>query len=194
MKDKEKPAGRVLKHEEFTLWARFTRDIQAYRKDLARTDTLHASPESGEVLPGKHDREKQGKSAENQPAAAPLPVYGLQGADKKTAQKLRRGKIPIEGRLDLHGLNQIEAYEALFNFLKQAQQQEKRCVLIITGKGKERTDVSSWLEPARGVLREQFPKWMAEPRSRSLVLDYCSAKPRDGGGGAWYVLLRKKKV
>jgi len=91
--------------------------------------------------------------------------------------------MAIEARLDLHGMTQDEAHRALARFIARAQDDDRRAVLVITGKG----------GPGReGVLRRAVPRWLAEPPCRARVLAVETAQPRDGGAGALYVLLRRR--
>ncbi len=116
------------------------------------------------------------------------------GLDKRNAQRLRRGQYPIDAELDLHRHTQAQAERALRLFLKRAQASGKRCVLVITGKGKAEGEGGSWDAEGRiGVLREQVPRWLDEPRNRALVVAWHPARPKDGGVGALYVLLRRKR-
>ena len=108
------------------------------------------------------------------------------GLDRRTDERLRKGQMKIEGRLDLHGLNQGEAHEALQAFIKRAHRAGKRCVLIITGKGARSPE-------AGGVLRRRVPGWLATPPLNALILKTYVAKPKDGGDGALYVLLRRQR-
>ncbi len=97
---------------------------------------------------------------------------------------MRRGKMPIDARLDLHGRTRDEARPALRRFLHRAQDHGHRCVLVITGRGLR--------ESGRiGVLREFVPLWLNE--MRSIVHAFHYAAPQDGGEGALYVLLRRRK-
>lgn len=112
------------------------------------------------------------------------------GVDKKTRQKMRRGQIEIEGRLDLHGMYQDEAFRALEQFLARSQAADKKCVLVITGKG-TRPDGP---EGARtGVLRRAVPGWLNRAGLRERVRSFREAAPNHGGSGALYVLLRRAK-
>lgn len=101
--------------------------------------------------------------------------------DRRTDQKLSRGKMAIEGRLDLHGLSQEQAHLALTPFILSSQALQKRCVLIITGKGK-------------GILRDQLPIWLNQAPLTNLVLKATNAQPKDGGSGAFYVYLRRDRT
>ncbi|MGB0681307.1 MAG: Smr/MutS family protein [Magnetovibrionaceae bacterium] len=106
------------------------------------------------------------------------------GLDNRTKQKLRRGKIDIEGRLDLHGMTQDQAFGALTRFLASSRSRGRRAVLIITGKGLRR-------DGTIGALRQAVPRWLNEEPNRAHVTAFDSAQARDGGEGALYVLLRR---
>ena len=116
------------------------------------------------------------------------------GLDRRTGQRLARGQFDIEGRIDLHGMTQDEARRSLERFVRTAAAEDKRCVLVITGKGSPR-DRSDSIMPDRdvGVLRRSLPSWLSQPGLRDLVVAYHNAKPRDGGEGAFYVLLRRRR-
>ena len=117
----------------------------------------------------------------------PLGPGAAPGLDKRTAQRLRRGQIRIEGRIDLHGMTRVEAYRNLSDFLKSSAAGGRRCVLVITGKGLSQGAGS-------GILRAEFPGWLNEPALRPLILSFAPAQPRDGGGGAFYVYLRRDRA
>ena len=108
------------------------------------------------------------------------------GVDKRSAQRLKRGQMEIEGRLDLHGLHQDEAHRALESFLAGAYGAGKRCVLVITGKGP--------VSQGGGVLRTNVPRWLNEAPNRSRILSFTHATPADGGTGALYVLLKRRRA
>jgi len=105
--------------------------------------------------------------------------------DRSTEQKIRKGKYPIDGRIDLHGLTQDEAYESLSKFIGSAWQEKKRCLLIITGKG----SVSS----GGGVLRQKLPLWLEGPIFKSKIIFSCPSHIKHGGLGAVYIFLKRQK-
>jgi DNA-nicking Smr family endonuclease len=122
----------------------------------------------------------------------PLPELKGQGApglDKRSAERLKRGELPIEARLDLHGMTQDEAHEALGRFLSRAEAHGLRCVLVITGKGFRRLGEGGGL----GILKGAVPRWLNEAPNRARVLAFSAAQPQHGGGGALYVLLRRRR-
>jgi DNA-nicking Smr family endonuclease len=124
------------------------------------------------------------------PVAAPARPHELThghavGIDKRQAERFRRGKTPIEGKIDLHGRTQQEAHDDLHHFLARAHASGKRMVLVITGKGITGSKT--------GVLKENVPRWLNEPSLRRHVLAFDYAEPQHGGEGALYVLLKRKK-
>ena len=102
------------------------------------------------------------------------------GLDKRLAQRLRRGVIPIEVTIDLHGMTRTVAAGILREGIPRSFASGVRCLLVITGKGS-------------GLLRDDLPMLLMGGDLRGLVLCHCLARGKDGGGGARYVLLRKNK-
>jgi DNA-nicking Smr family endonuclease len=93
---------------------------------------------------------------------------------------VRKGRVEIDMRIDLHGMTQAQAKKALSTTVMRAAKRGERCLLVITGKG-PRLD---------GVLRTQLPGWLAGPDLRPMIATYAQAHARHGGAGAWYVFLR----
>ncbi|MBZ9796885.1 Smr/MutS family protein [Mesorhizobium sp. ES1-4] len=103
--------------------------------------------------------------------------------DEPTLDKLSKGRLPIEGRVDLHGMTQDEAYSLLFSFLHRAHAGGIRYVLVITGKGSS--------SGGDGVLRRAVPAWLSTPAFRPLVSSHDHAARNHGGSGALYIRLRR---
>jgi len=116
---------------------------------------------------------------------APLAAGRSADLDKRTLERLRRGLLRPEARLDLHGMTQDQAYPSLMSFLEASQAAGKRCVIVITGRGRMRD--------GGGILRKEAPGWLNSSTARSRVLAFATARPRDGGVGALYVLLRRAR-
>lgn len=98
-------------------------------------------------------------------------------------RELRRGALPIDGRLDLHGLSAEGARESLLQFLRDKRTRGERCVLVIHGKGDH--------SPAGAVLRGEISAWLSQGRAREHVAAFATAREEDGGEGAIYVALRR---
>jgi DNA-nicking Smr family endonuclease len=99
-------------------------------------------------------------------------------------RELRRGVLPIDGRLDLHGLGVEDARERLLEFLRAQRARGERCLLVIHGKGEHSLS-------ARGVLRGEISAWLSQGRAREHVAAFATASKEDGGEGAVYVALRR---
>ncbi|MEM6439004.1 MAG: Smr/MutS family protein [Pseudomonadota bacterium] len=114
------------------------------------------------------------------------------GLDKRTANKLKRGKRNPEARLDLHGMTAAAAHSTLTRFLHRARAEGKRCVLVITGKGGRRPVEDAPYMPERiGVLRYAVPEWLTTAPLAPLVVGVYPAHQSHGGPGALYVYLKK---
>ncbi|MGC2785387.1 MAG: Smr/MutS family protein, partial [Roseiarcus sp.] len=112
--------------------------------------------------------------------------------ERRLKRELARGRAAIDGALDLHGLTQAEAHQALRGFLRRSQTGGARLVIIVTGKGGP-LDEGQWPNE-RGVLRRLTPQWLREPDLRPVVLGFEEAGRAHGGSGALYVRLRRLQV
>lgn len=119
-------------------------------------------------------------------AAAPVRM------DRKTHQKLKRGKVAPEGKLDLHGMTMDQAHPRLAAFILKAQADGKRLVLVITGKGRKSPDDGP-IPVRKGIMRHQVPHWLSVPPLAQAVLQVAEAHLKHGGGGAYYVYLRRHR-
>ena len=104
------------------------------------------------------------------------------GLDRRTVRRLKRGVLPVEASLDLHGLTQAGAHSALISFVGASHRAGRRCLLVVTGKGRM----------GEGVLRTQVPRWLTMTPLNGWVVRYGTAAPQHGGEGALYLFLRRK--
>ncbi|HEY0836298.1 MAG TPA: Smr/MutS family protein [Azospirillum sp.] len=116
----------------------------------------------------------------------PLVPGDTSNMDGRNADRLRRGKMEIDGRIDLHGMTQAQAHTALASFVHRAWHEGRRCVLVITGKG-------TFSGAGGGVLRRAVPSWLGDAPLRPMVLAVQPAQPKDGGDGALYVLIKRRR-
>jgi len=105
------------------------------------------------------------------------------GVDRRTDEKLRRGRMPIDRRIDLHGMTRDEAYAALRNVVTDSYETGARCLLVITGKGRA----------GGGILKSCVPEWLRDESMGGIVLRVYPAQPPHGGSGAFYVLVKRKR-
>ncbi len=106
------------------------------------------------------------------------------GVDARTVTRLKRGQLRPEARIDLHGMTLDEAHRAVSGFIARSAGERLHCVIVITGKGR--------VGQTSGTLRTELPRWLNLSPTRSRILAFAVARPRDGGGGAYYVLLRRR--
>jgi DNA-nicking Smr family endonuclease len=178
---------RRLSNDERVLWKGVTRSIAPLRK-VSEAETEDDGP--AVAAPATKSRAKPAPmtaavAAPPKPAAPP-PLASL---TRKTKHRIARGTHAIDGRLDLHGMTQAEAHDALFGFLRAKQARGSKVVLVITGKGARGGDTGG-----RGVLHRMVPLWLRLPEFRGLILGFEGAATSHGGEGALYVSLRKARV
>lgn len=183
------------KHEECeknALWQYVTRDVVP----IDRSDILPPYA-SSEVMSSLGPAVDKNVSPYIHVFNKPVLEHGCivsRDIDARTERRLKQGKIPIEARIDLHGMTQTQAYDALRCFVVKCYNNQLRCILVITGKGgvriPNRDDGEGNL---RGVLRRNVPNWLNDKSMDKFVLKIHTAKPYDGGEGALYVLLRRAR-
>lgn len=186
--------SRPLRPDERELWRRFASGVRPL--DASRKKALdEAAPPAEPVLETR---------PLPMPAAAPRDIPrppepgARRPADRSSDRRLRRGRVEVEARLDLHGLTASAARGELLRFLMRARARGFGTVLVITGKGagaraQDDSRFEPWSVDARplpGVLRRAFADWMAEPDFAPLCAGYSPAHARHGGSGAFYVILR----
>ncbi|HEU4536686.1 MAG TPA: Smr/MutS family protein, partial [Polyangiaceae bacterium] len=104
--------------------------------------------------------------------------------DRSTLRRLRRGELPVDGRLDLHGLAAGAAREAVEAFVRRGRGRGDRVLLLVHGKGEHSPG-------GRGVLRGEIAAWLSQGEASRSVAAFATAANEDGGEGALYVLLRR---
>lgn len=88
--------------------------------------------------------------------------------------------ISIEGKIDLHGLTQEQAFALLKGRFAQAQLQKKRNILVITGKG-------AIDRPC--IMKIMLPRWIEYTELKQYVTSYQAAPQNLGGSGATIVKI-----
>jgi DNA-nicking Smr family endonuclease len=118
---------------------------------------------------------------------------GPSGINGATQERLRRGLMEPDARIDLHGMTQQAAHRTLRTWLVSAHKSGHRLVLVITGKGNPKNgEDAPWMASPHGVLKQMVPRWLNEAELAALIASVRPAHAKHGGGGALYVYLRKK--
>lgn len=172
-----------LNNEDEDFWAQFTKDIKKTEQPLL---IEKAPPELPPIRNSINPSEVYSGNKLDE-----LAIGTLKDIDRNTAQKFRRGEFRIERRLDLHGYTEDAAWNAVENFVKNAYIENLRCILIVTGKGLSHPEDDIFTK--HGIIREKVPQWLNSPQLRPLILSISYAQIKDGGEGALYVLLRRKR-
>ena len=183
------------KPPDFDLWLEAAKSIEPLRHRSSRHPP--AAP-SGHALPVKKHISLPSAPHSALPSPLHKPPPQITGLDRRTTQRLTRGQFDIERRLDLHGSGIEIARVNLLGFLREAQAMGVRNVLIITGKGDSPFSrhtlhgAGHFHAPERaGRLRRLVTEWFHEPEFRGLVAGFQPAHPKHGGGGAYYVRVRR---
>lgn len=105
-------------------------------------------------------------------------------------KKLKKGKIAIDKKVDLHGYT-VDQAKLLFNkTIDRCFDSNKRCILFITGKGMSSNKGDKLYY---GKIRASLFRWINEKENVSKILSVNNAGIQYGGDGAIFVYLRKKK-
>ena len=182
--------GRKLRPEERILWgkvAKSTRALPARQDEVAEYEAEMAAMlavEEAALARPEMPQDVVFPQKANQPKTA-QPARSHQPLEKPVHRKLAKGRLPIEARIDLHGLFQDEAHDLLLDFLLRAHDRGMRHVLVITGKGSSMG--------SEGILRRAVPLWFSKPEVRFLISSYEWAARHHGGEGALYVRLSRSR-
>jgi DNA-nicking Smr family endonuclease len=183
---------RQLSEEDEALWSGFARSITPLPPKKSKSKSKSESkPEAALPPAATQEAKTPPRAITRREPAPPAKSPALAPLDRRFKQRLARGRDSIDARIDLHGMTQTEAHHALDRFLRRAQSDGARIVLVVTGKGVGRNVRDASAE--RGVLRRQVPLWLALPEFRPLIVGFEEAHVSHGGQGALYVRVRRPR-
>ena len=179
--------GRPPNDDEKSLWDRFVDGI----RPLALRDKNTQPPAKTQIIRDSNF------VAPNHAVHVPKPdKIAHNKLDRKTLSKLQKGRMMIEGKIDLHNKNQDQAYHALKGFVTRSFAAQKRCILVVTGKGvntKSDDDIYSSKRDGVGILKTRLPEWVSVAPLNDMVLRIEPAHKSHGGGGAFYLYLKRNR-
>jgi len=178
-------SSRSLSHEERILWSRVARSVAPLPGKAADPEAVEAA-DFATLLDERPSDDRQIAVSAPSVGVAPPRADRQHRLDSTTRGKLAKGRLAIEGKVDLHGLTQSEAHALLLSFLHRAYADGRRYVLVVTGKG---ASLGS-----DGVLKRAVPAWLATLPFRALVSGHETASRGHGGAGALYVRLRRREA
>ena len=175
MKDKDK---------DRELWLEFVKEV----KPLEKNTIKFGKKLKTELLKANH-YDDQDNSNLNYFETEDTQLIREKIPDINILKKVRKGKLKIESKLDLHGLKYKESHEKVFNFIISSHMNGKRILLIITGKGKRLGIEDGW--KGQGILKQSLPKWLSNSVFEDKISWFDVAPPNYGGNGAYIVYLKK---
>jgi DNA-nicking Smr family endonuclease len=185
-----------LRPDEEALWQAVARSATPLHKMTAHVPVLNLPPTLvSPAAPSKPDPLPSFRIGQKTPLPNLMP--GPQSPatirmDSKAFDRLTRGKLAPEARIDLHGMTLAEAHPELIRFILNSHSEGLRLVLVITGKG--RPALGQGPIPQRhGILRQQVPQWLRLPPLGPTILQVSEAHLKHGGAGALYVYLRRDR-
>ena len=186
--------GRAPTEEELSLWRGVARTLRTKPPEPAPEPATHPeiAPKSRPLMSSTADiRLKPVGRPEPLIRTPASPTPAPSGLDRRTEERLRKGRRDPDARIDLHGMTAARAHGALTRFIGDARRQGHRCVLVITGKGAPGPSqgFGDWTP---GVLRRETPIWLKTPPLAQQIVHVSQAHPKHGGGGALYVYLKKR--
>ena len=175
---------RQVSDDELRLWRGVIKDARPLR-GAPPLPAPEPRPPAPPEPPAKPDIARDRFVTAHAPPQRGLPLDPERpvGLDRRNWQRLRRGQLPLDARLDLHGDTQQAAHDRLLRFVGDAERRGLRCVLVVTGKG----------QAGGGILRHMVPRWLNEPGIRERLVAYAPAQRHHGGMGALYVLIRRPR-
>lgn len=177
----------TISDEDAKLFREMTKGVRPLKSDDRAVHTPQKPlpkkiRHSADTLPDRwSDNTAQPLEASDTVEAEEVLFYVRDNLPHATLQKLKKGAFCSDLEIDLHGLTTAQAHDELQQLLRHALQQQIRCFRLIHGKGNRSTTQSP-------ILKSWVNQWL---RQQPEVLAFCSARQRDGGTGALYILLKK---
>ena len=94
-------------------------------------------------------------------------------------KELKRGKVKIDRRLDLHGYTLKEANDKFKDEVIKNYNKNKRCMLVITGKGvlnKSNKKEEDTPKLYYGKIKNSILNWIHDIEIKNLILTYQDAE------------------
>ena len=98
--------------------------------------------------------------------------------------------------IDLHGYNLEEANKKIENFINESFLQNVNKLIVITGKGlHSENEKDPYVSKNLSILKYSVPEFIVNHENlMSKINEITEAKIEDGGSGAFYIYLKKKKI
>ena len=109
--------------------------------------------------------------------------------------KYKKNKNLKVRSIDLHGYTLDEANKTIENFINKAFSENINKLIVVTGKGlHSENEKDPYVSKDLGILKYSVPEFITNNKDlMSKINEITDAKIEDGGGGAFYILLKKNK-
>ncbi len=183
---------RKLTTDERRLWDFVTRSVTPL-KSRHLSENQDAGADCAPPAPSSRRPASAQGAAEARPTHRathhkPLHLGHLVDLDASMAKTFRKGRMPSDGRLDLHGLTLAQAHSALVYFVRHKAERGARCLLVITGKGATNPNA----DIPRGRIKAELMHWLNAAPLRQLILAVTEANKNQSNSGAVYILLKRR--
>ena len=155
-----------LSKEDKETWEKYKLNMHKLRIDIKKIETNSYNKNLNQSFQKKNNKN-----------------YILNNTYDKFLKLLNKKRIEPDGIIDLHGFNLKEAKLKLKNYVFEAFNSNKRNILIITGKGLNKT----------GLLKKEVPIWLNEKEIKKILISYENAPKSFGGEGALVIRLKNKQ-
>ena len=186
-----------LTPEDEEVWRAVTRTLKPLKPGRAAKDRSNAPAPAVASPVGRTVVSVASPMASRPAAPAPAPVRKppprMQPVEDKIKRRLARGRLSVDMKLDLHGMRQHEAHDALLGFIHRARAGGARIVTVVTGKGRGSRPEHEFHAQPGGVLQRMVRHWLAAPELRHCVIGFDEADAAHGGSGALYVRIRRDR-
>ncbi len=97
--------------------------------------------------------------------------------------------------IDLHGYTLDEANKAIEDFINKAFLENVNKLIVVTGKGiHSNNEKDPYLSKDLSILKYSVPEFISNNTSlMNMINEITDANIEDGGGGAFYIFLKKNK-
>ena len=110
--------------------------------------------------------------------------------------KFNKKKIFETRLIDLHGYTLDAANKTIEDFINKAFLENVNKIIVVTGKGiHSDNEKDPYVSKDLSILKYSVPEFISNNTSlMSMINEITDAKIEDGGGGAFYIFLKKNKV
>ena len=96
--------------------------------------------------------------------------------------------------IDLHGFTLDQANNFIEEFIMKSHEENINKLIVVTGKGlHSQNEKDPYVSKDLSILKYSVPEFISKNKNlMNIINDIQDAKIEDGGGGAFYIYLKKK--